>query len=174
MCWVQETLTWKDALYLFVLFCFCLFRATPTAYGSSQARGQIGDTAASLCHSHNDARSELCLRPTWQLTATLDPNPLSEARDARNRSHSLMETSEVHYCWATTGTLKRCSLEHRPYISCIKLKCSEHLLFSLLHSHSGLTANSKSCPQCGLLNPLHWTRDQTAPLQGPKWLQLDF
>ena len=30
------------------LLLFCLFRATPAAYGSSQARGQIGAAAASL------------------------------------------------------------------------------------------------------------------------------
>ena len=55
----------------FVLF--LLFRATPTAYGSSQARGKIGAAAANLCHSHSNARSELCLQPTLQPTATLDP-----------------------------------------------------------------------------------------------------
>ena len=49
-------------LFLF-LFCFVLvfFRATPTACGSSQARGQIGAIAASLHHSYSDARSELYL-----------------------------------------------------------------------------------------------------------------
>ena len=47
-------------------FFFCLFRAKPTAYGSSQARGQITVTAAGLYHS-----SEQC-----QIL-----NPLIEARD---------------------------------------------------------------------------------------------
>ena len=42
------------------------------AYGSSQARGLIGSTAASLRHSHNKARSELHLRLTPQLMATAD------------------------------------------------------------------------------------------------------
>ena len=51
---------------------FCLFRATPQAYGSSQARCQIGATAAGLHHSHNNMGSELCLQPTPQLTAMLD------------------------------------------------------------------------------------------------------
>ena len=32
-------------------FVFCLFRAAPKAYGSSQARGRIGATAAGLHHS---------------------------------------------------------------------------------------------------------------------------
>ena len=55
---------------LFV-FCVWLFRAAPTAYGGSQARGQIIATAAGLHHSHNHTRSEPCLQPTPQLTATL-------------------------------------------------------------------------------------------------------
>ena len=38
----------------FCLFVFCLFRAALMAYGSSQARGQIGATAASLRHSHSN------------------------------------------------------------------------------------------------------------------------
>ena len=42
----------------FFSFPFCLFRATPVAYGGSQARGQIGATAAGL---HHNAGSELCL-----------------------------------------------------------------------------------------------------------------
>ena len=57
----------------FILSCSLLFRATPAAYGGSQARGPIGTTAASLHHSHGNARSELSLPPTPQLTATLDP-----------------------------------------------------------------------------------------------------
>ena len=35
--------------------------------------GQIGATAASLCHSHSNTGSEPHLRPTPQLRATLDP-----------------------------------------------------------------------------------------------------
>ena len=52
-----------------------LSRAAPAAYGSSQARGPIGAAAAGLHHSHSNTRSELCLRPTPQVTATLDPQP---------------------------------------------------------------------------------------------------
>ena len=36
---------------VFCLFVFAFFRAAPTAYGSSQARGQIGAEAACLHHS---------------------------------------------------------------------------------------------------------------------------
>ena len=54
-------------------FFFLLFRAAPTAYGSSQAKGRIGATAASLHHSHRISGSEQHLRPTPQLRATQDP-----------------------------------------------------------------------------------------------------
>ena len=42
----------NDHFFCFWLFCFLLFKAAPAAYGNSQARGQIGAVAASLCHSH--------------------------------------------------------------------------------------------------------------------------
>ena len=42
------------------------------AYGSSQARGQIGAEATVLGHSHGNARSESRLCPTRQLTAMPD------------------------------------------------------------------------------------------------------
>ena len=57
-------------------FFFCLFAfssASPTACGSSQARGRIGAVAASLCQSHSNQGSESRLQPTPQLTATPDP-----------------------------------------------------------------------------------------------------
>ena len=61
-------------LILFSFFVFFAFsRATPSAYGSSQARGLIGAVAASLNQSHSNAGSEPRLRPTPQLTATPDP-----------------------------------------------------------------------------------------------------
>ena len=45
----------------FFYFLFCLFRAEPTAYGGSRARGLIGATAATLHHSHSNVGSELHL-----------------------------------------------------------------------------------------------------------------
>ena len=62
------------------LFLFCLFRAVPVAYGSSQARGQLGAVAAGLHHSHNSTRSEPVL------------NPLNKAREW---TRVLMDTSWV-------------------------------------------------------------------------------
>ena len=52
---------------------FLLFRATPVAYGSSQARGGIRVAADSLHHNHNNLGSEPHLQPTLQLMAMLDP-----------------------------------------------------------------------------------------------------
>ena len=50
------------------------FRATPTAYGGSQA-GIKSAIAAGLHHSnsHSNAGSEPCQWPTPQLKATADP-----------------------------------------------------------------------------------------------------
>ena len=70
----------RSVLFLFILFFnlllllfFGLFRATPVAYGSSQARGGIRAAAAGLHHSHSNVGSEPCLQPRPQLTATPDP-----------------------------------------------------------------------------------------------------
>ena len=52
---------------------FLLFRVAPTAYGSSQAKGQIRATLAGLHHRHSNAGSEPCLRATPHLMATLNP-----------------------------------------------------------------------------------------------------
>ena len=75
---------------LFFFFFFCLFRAVPAAYISSQARGQTGAIAAS--QSHGTAMLDLSSvcdlhhsSPYCQI-----PNPLSKARD---QPHILMDTS---------------------------------------------------------------------------------
>ena len=49
-----------------------LFRATPIAYGSSQAMGQIRAVAAGLHQTHSNVGSKPHLQPTPQLTM-LDP-----------------------------------------------------------------------------------------------------
>ena len=61
-------------LLLLPFFFFCLFGATPTAYGSSQARGQIG--AVALAYTTATATPDpslICDLPTLQLISTLDP-----------------------------------------------------------------------------------------------------
>ena len=61
----------KMLLCLFVCL-FLLFRDASAAYGSSQARGQIGAAAASLHHNHSNLGFEPPLPATPQLTAMLD------------------------------------------------------------------------------------------------------
>ena len=60
-------------LFFFSFSFFLFFFFFWVVYGSSQARGQIVATAASLHHSHSNARFELHLSPTPQLMAILDP-----------------------------------------------------------------------------------------------------
>ena len=61
-----------NVIRFFFVFLFLSFRATPMAYGDSQARGPIGAIAASLHYGHSNARSKPRLRPTPQLMATPD------------------------------------------------------------------------------------------------------
>ena len=52
----------KDFTYIIIIIITTIlsfvFGAVPTAYGGSQARGQIETAAASLCQSHSKERSE--------------------------------------------------------------------------------------------------------------------
>ena len=68
----------QEIMQIFFFF-FPLPRATPTAYGGSQARGRIAVTAAGQCQILN---------------------PLSKAR---NRTFILMDASRILFCWATMG-----------------------------------------------------------------------
>ena len=65
----------NDGIFFFFFF---LCRAIPKAYGSSQARGRIGATAAGLHHSNSGF--EPCLRPTPQLTGMPDPQPTEQGQ----------------------------------------------------------------------------------------------
>ena len=68
---------WKEE-WLF----FLLLRAAPSAYGNSQARGQIGAIAASLHHRHSSAGSEPLLQPYTTAHGNAESfNPLIKARD---------------------------------------------------------------------------------------------
>jgi len=84
----------KASCFFCFCFCFLLFRPSPAAYGSSQARGQIRATAPAyttatatwdpscICDLHHGSQQR------WIL------NPLSEARD---RTCILMDTSWIHF-----------------------------------------------------------------------------
>ena len=81
-------------------FFFFPFRATPKAYGGSQARGQIRATAACYTTATMWNLSRICdlYHSSWQ---HLMLSPLSKARD---RTHNLMVTSQIHFLCATLGT----------------------------------------------------------------------
>ena len=66
---------------------FLFFRATSAAYGSSQASGGIGATAAGLHHSHSNTGSELRLQSTPQLTAILDPRLTEQSQGSNPHPH---------------------------------------------------------------------------------------
>ena len=72
-----------------------LFRATPVAYGSSQAKDWIRATAGSLHHN------------SWQSWIL---NPLSETRDW---ICILMDTSQICFCCSTMGTPGQNTLWHK-------------------------------------------------------------
>ena len=92
---------------LFVLFCFflffLLFRTTPMAYGSSQARGWIRAPAASL-RPQTQQHGIRAVSATDSIAHSNAGsfNPQSEATE---QTHVLMDTSWVCYHWAKMGTL---------------------------------------------------------------------
>ena len=61
----------SSVFLFFVCLCwsFCLFRATPAAYGGSQARDRIRAAAAGLHHTHSNMGSEPRLGTIPQVTA---------------------------------------------------------------------------------------------------------
>ena len=77
----------------FDFFFFFFSGPHPAACGGFQARGQIGAAATSLCHSHSNARYEPRLRPTPQLTATLDPQPTERGQGSNPRPHGCQPES---------------------------------------------------------------------------------
>ena len=102
-CWEEVELGWAffSSFSFFLFFFFCLFRVTPAAYGSSQARGWIRATAASLpaviatsdlsciCNPHHSSRQCQIL------------NPVNKARDL---TQVLMHASRICYNWAMMRT----------------------------------------------------------------------
>ena len=79
---------WIGWIFYFMYLC-SLSRATPTAYGSSQARGWIGAVATELCHNHSNIRSKPRLRPAPQLMATWDRSHVWDHTTAHSNARSL-------------------------------------------------------------------------------------
>ena len=69
-------LVWKCFYGVNFFVCVCYFRTAPMAYRGSQARGQIGASAASLHHSHSNAGSELHLQPNNTARPGIEPASL--------------------------------------------------------------------------------------------------
>ena len=82
---------------------FLLFRAAPSAYGSSQARGQMG--AATVGLRHSNSISQPYLQPTPQFTATLDPQPTDQGLGL---NLSPCGYSRIRFYCTTMGTLIKC------------------------------------------------------------------
>ena len=75
-----------------IFFFFLLFRATPTPYASSQARGRIIATAAGLHHSQAMPDLSCLCNPHHSSQQLQILNPLNQARD---RTCVLMDASQI-------------------------------------------------------------------------------
>ena len=93
-------------------FFFVFFMNTPTACGRSQVSGRIGATAAGLCHSYGNARSELHL---WRDVATCDNTGYLThwVRPGIKPTPILMDTTWVPNHWPMMGT-PRCIFDWGP------------------------------------------------------------
>ena len=125
-------------MYLF----FFLLRATPLAYGGSQARSQIGAAAAGLNHSHSNVGYELCLWPITQLEATPDPLTHWVRPGTEPESSWILAGFLMHL--ATIGTLHVCFLwkfcpDMCPGVGLVGHIVVLYLVLSCLHMifHSG-------------------------------------
>ena len=98
--YLQEKVVTRQLPCSFFFFFFGL-RTAPAAYRGSQARGRIGAVSTGLRHSQSHTRSEPCLWPTPQLTATPDPWPTEWGQGL---ACALMDTRQIRFLWATTGT----------------------------------------------------------------------
>ena len=86
--------------HFFFFFVFLSFRAAPTAYGGSQARGPFRAVAAGLHHSHSHVGSWPHLQLHHSSPQRQILNPLSEAGV---QTHILMDTSQVCYLLSHDG-----------------------------------------------------------------------
>ena len=83
---------------LFYFIYFCLFRATPAAYGGSQARGPVGAAAAGLHHSHSNSGSNPSLQHTPQLMAMPYLEPTERGQGSNPQPHgSSSDSFPLHH-----------------------------------------------------------------------------
>ena len=125
----------------------CLFRATPGAYGGSQARGLIGAVAADLHHSH----------------------AMPDLSCVCNLYHSLGQLCFVFFClffaisWAAPAAYG--GSQARGLIRAIATGLRQS--HSNVGSEPCLQPTPHSSRQCQILNPLIKARDGTPNLMVP-------
>ena len=79
-----------------VFFFVCLFYrhiSIPMVYIGGDAFFVVIFTAAGLHHSHSNTGSKLCLQPTPQLTATIDPSPTMQGQGLNSQPHDSQSDS---------------------------------------------------------------------------------
>ena len=88
-------------------FFWSFFRATPMAYGSSQARGRIGAVAASLHHRHSNPNpSCVCDLDHSSCIATPDPQPNEQGQKSNPDPQGYQSDSfPVSHNWELPKTL---------------------------------------------------------------------
>ena len=107
--------------FFFSFFPSFLFRATPTAYGSSQTRGQIGASAAGLHHSLSNTGSKPHLQPASQL------RPAVPDASSPNPSHHQILSAPLSF---PTFSLSQGTLSLSPRLSLV-LTCVAHNTLSV-------------------------------------------
>ena len=135
------------------------------AYGSSPARGRIRAAAASLCHSHSNTKSELCLHPTPQLMATQDP-----------LTHWVGPGIEPAYSWTLVGLLTQWSTVGTPldiFFCLFLLFRATPVAYGSCQDRGPIRAVAAnlyhSLGQCQILNPLGKASDGTHILMVTSW-----
>ena len=94
MCLCSLVSTQRGLFFVFVFFFFGLLRVEPVAHGSLELQLPAYSTVTTMW----DLSLVLELHhSSWQCRIW---NPLSEARD---QTHILMDTSQVHFHWARMG-----------------------------------------------------------------------
>ena len=118
-----------------VKFCFFLSRAAPAAYESSQARGQIGAAAASLCRSHSNT-SEPHLWPTPQLMATPELKGENYDWGSFNKNLRIKRQSESCCCRLPAVGLLRITEIILSTVSCQRVVTRQYPLHKLVCGNS--------------------------------------
>ena len=119
---------------------FCLFRTTPTAYGSFQARGWTGAVEASLSHSNTGSNQHLQPTHSWWQCQIL--NPLNKARDW---IRILMDTRSDLLLLSHNGNSHDCGILNPTYVKLTNFKANfeirhqKHSIEFIFHCKKFLT-----------------------------------